>query len=76
MVGVLISSMFGLNMEALASAIPQSNNQGKQKVVLAAGTKYATDMYIICSGKPGPVAMVVGGMHGDGVAGVKAAMEI
>jgi predicted deacylase len=76
MAGILFLSMFGLKMEVLASVLPQNDSQGKQKVVLAAGTQYATDMYIIKSGKPGPVAMFVGGMHGDGIAGVKAAMEL
>jgi hypothetical protein len=44
-----------------------------QKVVLAAGTAYATDMYIIKSGKPGPVVMIVGGVHGNEPAGYTAA---
>lgn len=42
---------------------------------LAAGTKYATKMYIIDSGKPGPVVMIVGGVHGNETAGYKAAAK-
>jgi len=44
-----------------------------QKVVLASGTSYATNMYIIRSGKPGPVVMIVGGVHGNERAGYVAA---
>lgn len=43
---------------------------------LAAGTKYATSLYIISSGKPGPVVMVVGGIHGNEEAGYTAARKI
>lgn len=32
--------------------------------VVAPGTKYATPLYVIHSGQPGPVIMVVGGMRG------------
>jgi hypothetical protein len=45
----------------------------REKVVLAKGTVYATDMYIIRSGKPGPVVMIVGGVHGNEPAGYIAA---
>ncbi|MGI5913053.1 MAG: M99 family carboxypeptidase catalytic domain-containing protein [Syntrophomonadaceae bacterium] len=44
-----------------------------QKVTLAKGTIYATEMYIIRSGKPGPVVMIVGGVHGNEPAGYMAA---
>ena len=44
-----------------------------QKKTLAAGTKYATELYIYKSGKPGPVVMIVGGVHGNETAGWKAA---
>lgn len=40
---------------------------------LAYGTPYATTMYIIKSGVPGPVFMVVGGVHGNEPSGYKAA---
>ncbi|MDD2619864.1 MAG: succinylglutamate desuccinylase/aspartoacylase family protein [Syntrophomonadaceae bacterium] len=79
LVGLVFYSVFGLNnTETMATANAETigSYQGKQKVVLAAGTKYATDLYIISSGKPGPVAMVVGGMYGDGIAGIKAASEM
>jgi len=59
----------------------QTSNQANQKlqrekVVIAEGTKYATDLYIIKSGKPGPVVMVVGGVHGNETAGYSAADKI
>ena len=44
-------------------------------LVLAKSTKYETTAYLIDSGKPGPVVMVVGGIHGHGVAGYKAAAQ-
>jgi len=43
---------------------------------LAAGTKYATKLYVIESGKPGPVVMVVGGVHGNEKAGYTAAKKV
>lgn len=43
------------------------------KVTLNPDTKYATPMYIIDSGKPGPVVLIVGGVHGNEPAGYKAA---
>lgn len=43
---------------------------------LAAGTKWATDLYIIDSGKPGPVVMIVGGVHGNEPAGFTAANKV
>lgn len=50
-----------------------SKAQTVNKVVLAGGTKYATNLYVIKSGKPGPVVMIVGGVHGNETAGYKAA---
>lgn len=43
---------------------------------LAAGTKYATKLYVIKSGKPGPVVMIVGGIHGNEKAGYTAASKV
>lgn len=43
---------------------------------ISAGTKYATPLYIISSGKPGPVVMVVGGVHGNETAGYRAAAQV
>lgn len=47
-----------------------------EKVTLAAGTKYATPLYIIDSGVPGPVVMIVGGVHGNETAGYTAAAKV
>lgn len=44
-----------------------------QKRTIAKGSKYATDLYIIDSGKPGPVVMIIGGVHGNETAGYRAA---
>lgn len=43
---------------------------------LAAGTKYATELYINNSGVPGPVVLIVGGVHGNETAGYKAAKQL
>jgi len=43
---------------------------------LAAGSKYATPLYVIKSGKPGPVVLIVGGVHGSETAGYKAARQM
>lgn len=61
----LVSAVFVAPKPAEAST--------REKVVLAKGTAYATDMYIIKSGKPGPVVMIVGGVHGNEPAGYIAA---
>lgn len=47
-----------------------------QTKTIAQGTKYATPMYIISSGKPGPVVMIVGGVHGNETAGYRAAAQV
>lgn len=43
---------------------------------LASGTKYETKLYVIKSGKPGPVVLIVGGVHGNETAGYKAALKV
>lgn len=43
---------------------------------IAAGTKYETNLYVIKSGRPGPVVMIVGGVHGNETAGYKAAEQL
>jgi hypothetical protein len=51
----------------------QTAGVSRKRVVLASGTAYATSLYIIKSGKPGPVVMIVGGVHGNETAGYRAA---
>ncbi len=53
-----------------------SSSAGTSKVTLAKGTKYATDLYIIESGKAGPVVLIVGGVHGNEPAGYTAAAKV
>jgi hypothetical protein len=43
---------------------------------LLPGTKYATSLYVIDSGKPGPTALVVGGIHGNEPEGYTTAERI
>lgn len=59
----------------VSSATPPSQSNVEVKT-LASGTKYATSLYVIKSGKPGPVVMVVGGVHGNEKAGYTAARKI
>ncbi len=46
------------------------------KRTIASGSKYATDLYVVESGKPGPVVMIVGGIHGNETAGYRAAERV
>ncbi len=50
-----------------------ADNSKVTHLTLAEGSKYATELYIIDSGIPGPVAMIVGGVHGNEPAGFTAA---
>lgn len=61
---------------ASASSKTSTTKSGVTVETLAKGTKYATDLYIIESGKPGPVVMIVGGVHGNEAAGYQAASEV
>ncbi len=54
----------------------ENTQTGTSIEILAPGTKYATALYVIDSGKPGPVVMIVGGVHGNEPAGYTAATEI
>lgn len=47
-----------------------------EKYTLAAGTPYATSYYIISSGVPGPVFMILSGVHGNEPASSRAAQCI
>lgn len=50
--------------------------QTTKTITVASGTKYATPLYVIDSGNPGPVVMIVGGVHGNETAGYKAAAQV
>ncbi|NQX47662.1 succinylglutamate desuccinylase/aspartoacylase family protein [Paenibacillus tritici] len=47
-----------------------------EKHMLAAGTPYATPYYVISSGIPGPVFMIISGVHGNEPASSRAAQGI
>lgn len=47
-----------------------------EKHMLAAGTPYATPYYVISSGVPGPVFMIISGVHGNEPASSRAAQGI
>ncbi len=57
-------------------AMPQAAQAATSKRIIASGTKYATELYVIKSGVPGPVVMIVGGVHGNEPAGYKAAAQV
>jgi succinylglutamate desuccinylase len=61
---------------AIASPIPAEAATTTKTVTIASGTKYATPMYVIKSSNPGPVVMIVGGVHGNETAGYKAAAQV
>lgn len=44
--------------------------------VIMAGTRYATTYYVKAGDKPGPTVVVIGGVHGDEVAGYRAAEQL
>jgi len=67
-------SMIPRSVLALTDSVEDSIKVTRE--TLAEGTKYATDLYIIESGKPGPVVMIVGGVHGNEPAGYTAAGHI
>ncbi|MEN6325947.1 MAG: succinylglutamate desuccinylase/aspartoacylase family protein [Syntrophomonas sp.] len=71
-----ISIIFLLTILTLSTSFVSPAPAAAQSVsfqTLAAGTKYATKLYIIRSNNPGPVVMFVGGVHGNEPAGYKAA---
>ncbi len=74
---VIIFSLFApiVSLKPLAVVTPSASAATSVKTI-AGGTKYATKMYVIKSGVPGPVVMVVGGTHGNEPAGYKAANVI
>lgn len=65
-----------LAISGLAVATPVAQADTTKTVTIASGTTYATPMYIIDSGKSGPVVMIVGGVHGNETAGYTAAAEV
>ena len=44
--------------------------------VIAAGTEWETPFYVIDSGAAGPVVMITAGVHGNEIAGPRAATQI
>ncbi|NLV16285.1 MAG: hypothetical protein GXY50_03615 [Syntrophomonadaceae bacterium] len=66
-----------LTLPGLTSASAEAQAASVTTKTLASTTKYQkTPLYIIDSGKPGPVVMIVGGVHGNEPAGYQAAERI
>lgn len=59
-----------------APAQPAPKEPAFETEILAAGSKSATPLYVIRSSQPGPVVMVVGGVHGNEPAGYETARKI
>lgn len=74
MIGVILASTIVAPLPAQAASTTTKSTVTVK--TLAKGTKYATKLYVIKSGKPGPVVMVVGGVHGNEKAGYTAAKKV
>jgi len=73
--GVFVFSTV-LAMPQSVQAATSSVTSSTKTEIIAPGTKYATELYVIKSGVPGPVVMIVGGVHGNETAGYKAAAQV
>jgi hypothetical protein len=60
----------------VAARLDRVDEGGVSRRTLLPGTKYSTPMYVIDSGRSGPTALVVGGIHGDEAAGYTTAERI
>lgn len=72
----LIMFIVGAIVLSSVIAMPKTVQAATTKRIIASGTKYATELYVIKSGVPGPVVMIVGGVHGNETAGYKAAAKV
>lgn len=59
-----------------SASVSPSSTAGVTVKTLASGTKYATKLHVIESGQPGPVVLIIGGVHGNETAGYKAALQL
>lgn len=73
---LFITLLFLLSSGQPVIAATTASSASTQTVTLNPGTKYATPMYIIDSGKPGPVVLITGGVHGNEPAGYLAAARM
>ncbi len=73
---IVTSLVLPIKLNAATSNEATVNKAGVEVKTLASGTKYATELYVIRSGKPGPIVMVIGGVHGNETAGYKAALQV
>ncbi len=62
-----------LSFVILESASPTQDHRSD---LIAGGSIWETQYYVVDSKKPGPVVMIVGGIHGDEPAGARAAEQI
>lgn len=81
LLALLLMSIFILISISTGSVLAASKSNSSASVqvsidTLSPGSKYATELYIVDSGKPGPIVMFVGGVHGSETAGYTAAAHI
>jgi hypothetical protein len=58
------------------SAPPFVLPEGEEKRLLMAGTRYETPLYVFASGRPGRIALALGGVHGNEPGGWLAAERV
>ncbi len=66
----------GLGIGASASPILASTQPPRWSHALLPGTRWETSCHVSASGRPGPIVVVMAGVHGDEPAGVQAADAI
>lgn len=77
----ILVMIFAMTIMAVSPLSAQAVNDSNSavdisRITLAEGSKYATDLYIVESGKPGPTVLIVGGIHGSETAGYTAAAKV
>jgi len=50
--------------------------EGQQRIALMAGTRFETPLHVFGSGRPGPIALALGGVHGNEPGGWLAAERV
>jgi predicted deacylase len=74
--GRLVAVLVVLVISWLTAPPPVAAQQTAINSTIAQGTNYETDLFVVKGNDPGPVVLIVGGIHGNEAAGVKAAKQI
>lgn len=73
---LLVFLFMAIAVPLLPSKVSAAAAPSREVKTLASGTKYETSLYVIKSGQPGPVVLIIGGVHGNETAGYKAALQV